>query len=189
MQTLVACLECGNEFESRKKGQQYCGYACSGRANARKGKVTAPVDRFWSKVDKSGECWEWTAGLSTVGYGKFGVGRNETVVAHRYSYELEFGKIEDGLLVCHRCDNRKCVRPSHLFLGTHLDNTTDALNKGRLAFGERQGTAKLTEEKVAEIILLKGKMFQRDVAKLFGISQTQVSRIQARKHWRHAQAV
>lgn len=89
--------------------------------------------RFWEKVDRSGECWEWTGALQTYGYGLFGVNSQVRAArAHRVSYQMAFGPIPKGLVVCHRCDNRKCVRPDHLFLGTNRDNTWDAIRKGRI---------------------------------------------------------
>lgn len=100
---------------------------------------TPLAERFWSKVAKSDGCWQWTATLSTSGYGKIGVGPHGAGVlhAHRVSWELHFGPIPDGLWVLHHCDNRPCVRPDHLFLGTVIDNMQDAVGKGRIPSGDR----------------------------------------------------
>lgn len=89
------------------------------------------TDRFWSKVDQSGDCWEWTAAANRQGYGKFKARSYVLVPAHRHSWELANGPIPAGMYVCHRCDNPRCVRPDHLFLGTHQDNVTDMMAKGR----------------------------------------------------------
>ena len=108
--------------------------------------------RFWEKVDKSGDCWNWTGAKSSNGYGAFRVNSNQHR-SHRYSYELIYGAIPAGKHVCHHCDNKICVRVSHLFLGTQKDNADDRERKGRgnQVHGQEQGSAKLTEEKVKRI--------------------------------------
>jgi len=99
-----------------------------------KGPARTPIEmRFWSKVTKGAGCWEWTASTDHKGYGKLAEGgrQGRTLSAHRVSYELNVGPIPDGLLVLHRCDNPPCVRPDHLFVGTHTDNAQDMAKKGR----------------------------------------------------------
>lgn len=87
--------------------------------------------RFWSKVDVRGpdECWPWTKSLSS-GYGTLKVGKN-SYRSNRIAFFLSNGFIDDKLLVCHKCDNRKCCNPAHLFLGTYTDNMMDMVGKGR----------------------------------------------------------
>ena len=89
-------------------------------------------ERFWSRVDKSGECWTWTGARTSYGYGKVSVG-GRLEGAHRVAWAMAYGPVPDGLHVCHRCDNPPCVRPDHLFLGTQVDNMADAREKGRLS--------------------------------------------------------
>ena len=90
----------------------------------------SPGDRIRAKVsiDKRTDCWNWT-GATANGYGVLNFGGQ--VRAHRLAYETFVGPIPDGLLVCHRCDNPRCVNPGHLFVGTNSDNTRDMVSKGR----------------------------------------------------------
>ena len=114
-------------------------------------------ERFWQKVDRSGECWLWTASCYQRGYGQFSPAHKVRAKAHRFSWELTNGKIPNGMYVLHTCDVRACVNPEHLFLGTHEDNMKDMRIKGRSGI-------KLTALKVKEIRL----MFEQ------GISLTQI---------------
>lgn len=97
------------------------------------------AERFWEKVDRAegDACWEWQAGRFSNGYGQFMRVKHQMALAHRMAYELTNGPIPEGLLVLHRCDNRPCVRPDHLWLGTHSENMRDMHAKGRC--GRRPG--------------------------------------------------
>ena len=137
---------------------------------------------FWAKVDKSGDCWEWKNGCCRGEYGIFWFeGRAEG--AHRVSWKLEYGSIPDGFCVLHHCDNPICVRPSHLWLGTHADNLGDMAEKDRSTHGEAHPQCKLREAQVLAIRQIGGSITQRLLARLFGISPTQVRNIIHRKQW------
>ena len=100
--------------------------------------------------DPNGGCWLWAASVNRAGYGvTWHNGR--TGLAHRVAWTVYKGEIPFGLMVCHKCDVPACVNPDHLFLGTSLDNNRDKVRKGRCATGSRNGSAKLTAEKVADI--------------------------------------
>lgn len=88
--------------------------------------------RFFDKIEKTDTCWNFKGASRGNGYGAFKLS-GKVVDAHRVSYMLHHGDIPDGLQVCHSCDNRKCVNPDHLFLGTGKDNMQDCKNKGRIA--------------------------------------------------------
>lgn len=143
--------------------------------------------RFWSKVDKTDTCWVWLAS-TTDGYGNFWFGPKR-YKAHRFSYELEYGSVPDGLLVCHQCDNPPCVRPDHLFLGTNKDNAQDRASKGRGrdSKGENSGCNLLTEQQVREILNLygTGDISQTELYQQFGVRQTAISAIVRGINWSH----
>ena len=90
------------------------------------------MERFFKKVEKTESCWIWTAGIrGKSGYGAIKVD-GKTIDAHRFSYQIHKGEIPDGVYVCHSCDNRKCVNPDHLFLGSPKDNWKDGFEKNRI---------------------------------------------------------
>ncbi|MBB5748575.1 HNH endonuclease signature motif containing protein [Micrococcus sp. TA1] len=135
-------------------------------------------------TDKSGDCWVFT-GSGQV-YGKLDV-KGRSVSAHRLAYESANGPVPAGQVVRHKCDNTKCVRPSHLELGTHADNSRDMTKRERQARGERQGSAKLTESQVLEIrsIAATGSVKHSLIAKRFGVSQAQIGHIVTGRRWKY----
>src|SRR5690349_17498383 len=101
------------------------------------GSMKTLYERFCEKyVVQPNGCWLWSAAQTVGGYGKFKV-RGSSARAHRFSYEHASGSIPDGMFVCHRCDEPRCVNPDHLFLGSPKENMLDMVAKGRQPLGER----------------------------------------------------
>lgn len=196
---IVVCEHCGKEFKSLPhEKRKYCSRKCNGE---RRRGVTGPgigrprrdpAERFWERVDRSNPdgCWFWLGALTWDGYGKFG---NDH--AHRTAWELTYGPIPEGQHACHSCDAsypvgdityRRCVRPDHLFLGTNAENTADKISKGRDCRGEASPSAKLTADDVEAIRseYAAGQVRQRDLAKRFGVSRSQIGNIVRGDAWR-----
>jgi hypothetical protein len=145
---------------------------------------------FWSKVATDGDCWLWTGEKNGDGYGRF-FRDGKKGLAHRYAYEQVIGPIPDGLCICHVCDVRNCVRPAHLFPGTHADNNKDMQAKGRGrylgAHGSKNGSAKLTQDDVRAIrrIYAAGGISQHALGRKFGVCGALVNNILHRRIWKH----
>lgn len=148
------------------------------------------IERFWKHVDKKSkdECWEWNASVSNDGYGNIRI-NNKLYLPHRISWVIHNNVIPDGLLVCHTCDNRSCVNPSHLFLGTQKENMQDRDKKCRriALVGEKNGKHRLTEKEVIEIRAkyIPYKYSTYKLAKEYGVSTTAVQCIITYKTWKH----
>lgn len=138
-------------------------------------------------------CLEWT-GAKVYGYG---VRRYKGKMwrAHRAAWDEAYGPIPPGLLVCHKCDNRACVNPSHLFLGTPQDNSSDMVAKGRSKrcghgrnrfVGVANGRSKLSDEQVDEVLRTKGST--RALALRFGVDRTTIQKIRRGVNWKCREA-
>ncbi len=179
------CKTCGTEFQHKAYGKNmFCSYACRGKAS-----IVDHVSAFWEKVEKGDGCWLWMASVMSNGYGAAWDG-SKVKTAHRRSYELTKGEIPQGMHVLHTCDDRRCVNPDHLFLGTNLDNINDRVAKGRSnrrsrAVGEAHGMSKLTESQVIQIRELASTLSELEVAAQFGVSRNTVNRIVLRRTWKH----
>ena len=134
--------------------------------------------RFWDKVKKGDNCWEWLGAKARGNYGDFKVNK-KNILAHRFSYQINKGKISKGLYILHTCDNPSCVNPEHLWQGTQLENMRDCHNKGRGARGKKIWNYKLKKVQVNEIRKKynKGKITQRELAKQYNVDSSHISNI------------
>lgn len=137
-----------------------------------------PWERFVANFKQRSidECWEWHGAVGRNGYGRFAA-YGRTGGAHRFSWHLYCGPIPAGLLVCHHCDNPKCVNPAHLFLGTQRDNIHDSVKKGRMK-SNGHACRCLTTEQVAQVRQFGQEGLNlRQIAVQFGVSRTTINRV------------
>jgi len=145
-------------------------------------------ERFLSNVDHKNECWIWLGYIAKHGYGVSSY-RSRTMLAHRLSWIIFKGELDNNLDVCHKCDNPKCVNPNHLFLGTARDNVQDCFNKKRKSHkGEKHPGSKIQEKDVIEIFHLRKIGFtHQKIADKFKLTQSCISNILHRRLWKHVE--
>lgn len=147
---------------------------------------------FESKIDRSGDCWLWSAGQNNYGYGHFVIGSHKEgtewqMGAHRLAWMLAHPALlltsED--CVCHHCDVRLCCKPGHLFRGTQADNIRDMMAKGRLRanVGARNGQSKLTEADIP--VIRASKETRAALAARYGVAVLAIGKVQRRQSWSH----
>lgn len=189
-----ACEWCGQPFTRDTRysrayfaRQRFCSAQCFGSKHADEAQRKRPSmqDAFakWFDTPETG-CWEWTGARDRDGYGIFSYAR-KSMRAPVVALTLDGRTPPKGAYACHHCDNPACVRPSHLYPGSPTDNSRDARKRGRVARGERQHMAKLTDDAVREI--RSGGATDEDFATRFGVSRSAVTMARIGTTWKHVQ--
>ena len=179
------CPTCKTEFFGNNYIKKvYCSTPCY------KHRLRDParfVEAFWQKVDKRGtdECWPWKGAKQRAGYGHFRTPEGKTITSSRFAWVLANGAIPDGMHALHRCDNRACVNPAHIFLGSHKQNMDDCKAKGRHTKGEETKRNKLTEAQAREVLLLKGRARAEALARDLSVNPGTIHAIWRGDTWRH----
>lgn len=161
---------------------------------------------FWDKVEilSQNKCWEWKASCRPNGYGAFKT-KNKTYNSHRLSYELKHGEINDNnIKVCHKCDNRKCVNPNHLFLGTQKENMRDCRNKRKLIIplglqfqnNHKPLNSILSNEKALEIYNIisnrrnnKESLKLKELSEIYNVNYTLIRNLSCGRTYKNKQSV
>ncbi len=181
-----SCQTCGSEMEIPKTRFDHgrarnCSLECSLKHNPDR------IQAFWKKVNilSSTECWNFNGRHYPNGYGNVNIdGKNFT--SHRFTWMISRGAIESGKEVCHRCDNRSCCNPDHLFIGTHKENMRDMIGKGRGRQGFNQREKRLKRSEVIQIrIMASSGHSLAEIAKHFKITISNASYIVTRKTWQN----
>jgi hypothetical protein len=188
------CKACKSPFMAKyqwgmKQHQSFCSRTCY---DAYRGSDECMLERFWGNLVKGDGCWEYQT-LNVEGYGIIAQGfgrRRKQYLAHRFAWKVYHGTLPpEDRAVCHHCDNPRCVRKEHLFLGTWDDNNQDKTKKRRHAHGETNSHAKLTEEQVqairAEYWYRDGRSNARELAAKYRVGVMTIGAIIAGRTWRH----
>lgn len=157
------------------------------RGGARYISLEVKIARFWKNVEQNGAdlCWPWKRKCNKAGYGK-GYFNGKYTSAHRIAFILSVGEVSDELHVLHRCDNRCCCNPKHLFVGTDKDNVEDALSKGRWPVGEKHSQHRLSTAQVVEIRtrFVNENLTKEELGMEYGVSGAMIGKIIRRERWK-----
>jgi len=148
------------------------------------------LNSFWSRIEKTDDCWNWKGGKTIAGYGlvyeQLRGGKRIRRYAHRIMWEIHNGSIPAKHYGCHHCDNPSCVNPEHLFCGTSKENHQDCIAKGRDNYGERNGQASLTEKQVLEMRQMRKQGLQyKEIARLFRVKEGTAYKAASGRNWRY----
>lgn len=191
MYEIHICERCGKEFgrfkNKKREKPKFCCKKCYWPQRTEEYLLNILKESFENHVVKNKGCWDWSGSFDRDGYGQIGCCRELRICkAHRASWILYRGKIPGGLKVLHKCDNKRCTNPDHLFLGTSLENSRDLVYKDKQLKGDKNGAAKLFDFQVKDIKKsLHEGVTGAYLAKKYGVSKTIISRIKLRKTWKH----
>lgn len=181
----LTCDNCGRSF-LRNRGEvakgaltTFCSVACRAQYND----VPRRFEQQHIPEPNSG-CWLWTGAVGSGGYGQLWM-HGRLTLAHRVSYEIFVQKPDPGTAVCHTCDNRLCVNPAHLFLGTRADNSADMVAKNRQSKGEQRHNSKISPITVRAI--LASSLSDTEWAAKLGVTKGTINHIRHRRNWRHVE--
>jgi hypothetical protein len=150
-----------------------------------------PLEKLLRRVNLTKDCWNWEGPIDSLKKGGYGIVYDrETGIqrTHRLMWHYCYGGIPKGMWILHTCDNPRCVRPSHLYLGTNKENVRDRVTRGRGAYGIRNGGGvKLNDVKVVEMrqMYATGKFTKAHLSRVFGITDVHVNRIVNGRNWKH----
>lgn len=185
------CQHCEQPFVKKVARARYCSYRCSGAATAAARRAAGePERRFLANIQRgpAEDCWPWKASTS-LGYGRLRF-KGRKIGAHVLAYRLAKGDIPAGLMVLHRCGNRLCCNPGHLYAGTHANNTNDAVRHGTHKCGFGRGSehicARLKASDIPQIRAALGRgESQRAIGERFGVTQQTIWHVAHGNTWRH----
>lgn len=189
-----ACEHCGAVFSKDGKlsfkqweKTRFCSILCRDASHTKHQRAKQPpIDQaFASNIEKSSDCWNWIGALGPDGYGRITYSGKQ-YRPHVLSMILSGVEPRKGEMVCHRCDNKRCVNPNHLYLGNAKTNSRDAVERGLLCTGEAHHRAKLTDARVREMRALhaSGNFSIQKIADCYGVTRITASRAISGKTWR-----
>jgi len=189
------CENCGaiirklrQHTKERHRARKFCSQSCNSQVTQRRRILSAHEMRAYlrSRADlNEAGCWVWRFSVTNQGYPSL-THNNERVKGHRLAYRTFVGPIPEGAHVLHRCDNRRCINPDHLRLGTNADNVLDRNSRGRQARGESSGSARITESDVR--LIRSSGLTNRELGEMLGLARHTVCGIRNGRSWKHVQA-
>lgn len=205
--TTKKCFKCDIDFRifPSEKNRIFCSRKCADRCRPKKGppknkglgfwdtatdteKKQRMTEKFEKIVIKTETCWGWKNKVTSSRYTTIGIGKNKWVSGHRLSWIINYGDIPKDKYVLHKCDNKVCTNPDHLFLGSAYDNSMDMLKKNRCnpMKGPKHPYAKLSVENIKEIKNMKRQgLMQSEIARIFKVSSSTILDILKGRTWKH----